>query len=83
MGKSTIAHEIARLSHADNFLGSSFVFKRGENSKGSAHQLFKTIARDLCDLYPSFKIALGDEITKDSSLPQTRDFEILFEYLLL
>ena len=83
MGKSTIAHEVARRFHDEKVLGSSFVFKRGEDSKRNAHQLFKTIARDLCDRYPSFKIALANEIKRDPSLPQARDFQILFERLLL
>ena len=83
MGKSTIAHEVARRFHEEKLLGSSFVFKRGEDSKRNTYQLFKTIARDLCDRYPSFKIALAQEIKKDSSLPQARDFQTLFDCLLL
>ena len=82
-GKSTIAHEVARLFHKERLLGSSFVFQRGEDSKRNAYQLFTTIARDLCDLYPSFKMILGNDITNDTSLPRARDFSTLFERLLL
>ena len=82
-GKSTIAHEVARLFHKEGLLGSSFVFRRGEDSKRNVHQLFTTVARDLCDLYPSFKTVLANDITNDSSLPRDRDFATLFERLLL
>ena len=82
-GKSTIAHEIARLFHEEKLLGSSVVFQRGEDSKRNGFQLFTTVARDLCDVYPSFKIALGNDITNDTSLLCARDFPTLFERLLL
>jgi NACHT domain len=81
-GKSSIAHEVARR-FMKSCLGSYFAFRRGEGSKGKAYQLFTTLARDLSDHNPAFKLALGKAIKKDSSLCNTRDYPTLFECLLL
>ena len=81
-GKSSIAHEVAHLSDRKR-LGSFFTYLRREQSKDEAHHLFTTIARDLSDRYPPFKLALGRAIKDDSSLRVSRDYRILFERLLL
>jgi hypothetical protein len=78
-GMSSIAHEVARLFEKKR-LGSYFAFLRREQSKDEAHHLFTTIARDLSDRYPPFKLALG---RVDSSLRGSRDYRTLFERLLL
>jgi Cdc6-like AAA superfamily ATPase len=63
MGKSSIVHEVAR--HFDKkCLGSYFAFMRKEQSKDEGYQLFTTLARDLADHYPTFKLALG-KVIKD------------------
>jgi NACHT domain len=81
-GKSSIAHEVARR-FKKACLGSYFAFRRGEESKGKAYQLFTTLARDLSDHNPSFKLALGKALKENSSLCHTRDYPTLFECLLL
>jgi hypothetical protein len=83
-GKSSIAHEIARLFDKMHRLTSSFIFIRREQSVRKAHHLFTTLARDLADRYPSFKIALGN-VVKDNTALQvgTRDYHTLFESLIL
>jgi hypothetical protein len=81
-GKSSIAHEVARRLEK-NRLGSYFAFLRKEQSKDEAYQLFTTLARDLSDRYPAFKLALGQVIKDNSSLRGARDYRTLFEYLLL
>jgi NACHT domain len=81
-GKSSIAHEVARRFEK-TCLGSYFVFRRGEGSKGKAYQLFTTLACDLSDRNPEFKLALGKVIKEKSSLRNTRDYRTLFEWLLL
>jgi hypothetical protein len=83
-GKSSIAHEIARRFNNMHRLTSSFIFLRKEQSKREAYHLFTTLARDLCDRYPSFKLALG-RIVKDNSALRvgTRDYETLFQSLIL
>jgi AAA ATPase domain len=80
-GKSSIAHEIARRFE-NKRLGSYFAFLRKEQSKDEAYKLFTTLARDLSDRYPAFKIALGKVIKDNSSLRGTRDYRTLFECLL-
>ncbi|KAH9051374.1 hypothetical protein EDB83DRAFT_1307890 [Lactarius deliciosus] len=83
-GKSSIAHEIARRFDKMHRLTSSFIFLRKEQHK--PHHLITTLARDLADRYPSFKRALGAIIKDDTSLrvgPGTRDYDTLFESLIL
>ena len=81
-GKSSIAHEVARRLENKN-LGSYFAFLRKEGSKDEAHQLFTTLARDLSNRYPPFKLALGRVLKNDPSLCSTRHYRTLFERLLL
>ncbi len=83
-GKSSIAHEIARLFDNMHCLTSSFIFIRREQSVREAYHLFTTLARDLADRYPSFKIALGKVVKDNSALRVgTRDYDTLFESLIL
>ena len=83
-GKSSIAHEIARLFDKMHRLASSFIFIRREQSVRKAYHLFTTLARDLADRYPSFKIALGNVVKDNTALRVgTRDYETLFESLIL
>jgi NACHT domain len=81
-GKSSIAHEVARLFDK-KCLGSYVAFLRKEHSKDEAYHLFTTLARDLSDRYPPFKLALGRVIKGNSSLRGTRDYPRLFEWLIL
>ncbi len=83
-GKSSIAHEIARLFDKMHRLTSSFIFIRTEQSKPDAYRFFTTLARDLADRYPSFKSALG-EIVKDNTALRvnTRSYDALFGSLIL
>jgi predicted AAA+ superfamily ATPase len=83
-GKSSIAHEIARQFDKMHCLTSSFIFIRREQSVRKAYHLFTTLARDLADRYPSFKIALGKVIKDNTDLRVgTRDYDTLFESLIL
>src|ERR1700755_56030 len=83
-GKSSIAHEIARLFHKMHRLTSSFIFLRREQSVRKAYHLFTTLARDLADRYLSFKIALGNVVKDNTALRLgvgTRDYDTVFESL--
>jgi hypothetical protein len=83
-GKSSIAHEIAQLFDKMHRLTSSFIFLRREQSERKAYHLFTTLARDLADRYPSFKIALGKVVRDNTALRVgTRDYHTLFESLIL
>jgi hypothetical protein len=83
-GKSSIAHEIAREFDETHRLTSSFIFLRREQSVRKAYHVFTTLARDLADRYPSFKIALG-KVVKDNTALRVgaRDYDTLFESLIL
>jgi NACHT domain len=83
-GKSSIAHEIARLFDKIHRLTSSIIFLRREQSEQKAYHLFTRLARDLADRYPSFKIALGEVVKDNTALrASTRDFDTLFESFIL
>jgi hypothetical protein len=83
-GKSSIAHETARLLDKMHRLTSSFIFLRREQSERKAYHLFTTLARDLADRYLSFKIALGKVVKDNTALRVgTRDYHTLFESLIL
>jgi NACHT domain len=81
-GKSSIAHEVA-LHFDETCLGSYVAFRRKEQLKDEAYHFFTTLARDLSDRYPPFKLALGRAIMGDSSLRTTRDHRRLFKWFLL
>ena len=81
-GKSSIAHQIARLFDT-KCLGSYVAFRRTENSKDAVCRLFTTLAHDLSVRYSPFKLALKRAMTGSSSLHGTRDYPRLFERLLL
>ena len=81
MGKSSIAHEIARRFDEMHRLASSFIFIRKEHSK--AYHLFTNLARDLADRYPLFKVALGKVVKDNTSLRHgTSDYGTLFQRLI-
>jgi hypothetical protein len=83
MGKSAIAHEIARRFDETRRLTSSFMFIRKEQSKSEAYRLFTNLARNLADRYPLFKAALGKIVKDDTSLRlDTRDYDTLFQRLI-
>lgn len=48
-----------------------------------AYHLLPTLARDLSDHYPAFKIALGDAIRNNAAVRNNKDYPTLFESLLL
>jgi hypothetical protein len=83
-GKSSIAHETARLFDKMHRLTSTFIFVRREQSVREACHLITTLARDLADRHPSFKIALGNAVKDNTSLRVgTRNYRTLFESLIL
>ena len=85
MGKSSIAHEIARRFDKLHRLTSSFVFRRElSERKAPSHHLFTTLARDLADRYPEFKTTLRHVIKNNTAFPVgARDYDTLFESLIL
>ena len=84
-GKSSIAHEIARIFDKMQRLTSSFTFSRREQSERKAsYHLFTTLAHHLANRYPSFKTALGKVIKNNIDLRGgTRDYRTLLELLIL
>ena len=84
-GKSSIAHEIARIFDEMKLLTLSFIFSRSEQSERKApYHLFTTLAHHLADRHPSFKTALGNIVKDNVELRGgTHDYLPLFESLIL
>ena len=69
-GKSTIANTIASRLSAMKRLGASFCFSRDDRIDRNAGNMFSTIARDMADLDPCFKVKLAeamDQLSLSSS----------------
>lgn len=81
-GKSSIAHEIARQFHDTGRLTTSYFFVRGNLTQREPYRFFTTLARDLCDMYPAFKISIGKAINNNTKLRYARDYLTLFQFLL-
>lgn len=74
-GKSSIAHEVARLFDGQRWLGSSYCFDRADQVNRNARNLFSTIALDIADLDPQWKQSLcnfvkGSRSIRTSSVPR-------------
>lgn len=61
-GKSTISRTIAESMAADNSLGASFFFKRGEADRGGLLKFFTTVAADLVQRLPGFALSIKQAI---------------------
>ena len=61
-GKSTIANTIASKLSAMKRLGASFCFSRDDRIDRNAGNMFSTIARDIADLDPCFKVKLAEAL---------------------
>ena len=61
-GKSTIANTVALRLSAMKRLGASFCFSRDDRFDRNAGNMFSTIARDMADLDPCFKVKLAEAL---------------------
>ncbi|KAH8807393.1 hypothetical protein F5884DRAFT_341401 [Xylogone sp. PMI_703] len=69
-GKSTIAQTIADILSDTNYLGASFFFSRGKADRGDARVLFSTLAVQLAESSPTFKIYITDALKSNNSIGQ-------------
>jgi ABC-type dipeptide/oligopeptide/nickel transport system ATPase component len=67
-GKSAIAQSLCQRLQADDQLGGSFFFKRGDSSRGNAKKLFPTIAYQLALLLPSLNRLILQKIETDPAI---------------
>ncbi|KAH7903424.1 hypothetical protein BJ138DRAFT_1193733, partial [Hygrophoropsis aurantiaca] len=81
-GKSAIAHTVAQIFHELKLLGSSFFFDQSKAAVLHPGILFSTIARDLADLDPYFKIKLS-EATQERAKRTTSSVSEQFEEFLV
>jgi hypothetical protein len=65
-GKSTIANTIAQRLFVMKRLGASFCFSRDDRINRNAGNMFSTIARDMADLDPCFKVELAKALSARS-----------------
>src|SRR5882757_1138748 len=61
-GKSSIAHEIAHRFRRLDRLTTSYCFMRGKPSSRDCYRFFTTLAHNLCNKYPLFKVSLSKVI---------------------
>ena len=71
-GKSAIAHTVALYFDQLGRLGSSFCFDRADQAKRRPDNLFSTIAFDLADLDPQWKISLSQVVQGKRAVRTTR-----------
>lgn len=69
-GKSTIAQTIPDLFSDTNYLGASFFFSRGKTGRGDARVLFSSLALQLTESSPTFKIYIADFLKGNTSIGQ-------------
>ncbi|KAF7328549.1 NACHT domain-containing protein [Mycena venus] len=67
-GKSAIAQSLCQKLQADDRLGGSFFFKRGDPSRGSAKKLFPTLAYQLALLLPSLHSLISQRMEYDPAI---------------
>jgi len=82
-GKSSIVHEIAHIFNREKLLTTSYCFVHGQPSSRESYRFFTTLASDLCNKYPAFKISLGNIISNNRALVNAQDYTTLFESLLI
>ena len=82
-GKSTIAHTIASWFKDLGSLGSCFCFTHGQQADNHHEKIFATIAHDLADHVPKFRITLGGVIINNPALATTLDVMQQWEKLVV
>jgi hypothetical protein len=83
VGKSAIAHSLAKLFDGLGRLGSSYCFDRANQAERRPDNLFSTIARDLADLDPEWRSTLSQVIHRKTALRNTRAPREQFEQFIL
>ena len=82
-GKSAIAHTIASWFKDLGLLGSCFCFTHGQQADHHHEKIFATIAHDLADHVPKFRVTLGGVIINNPALATTLDVMQQWEKLVV
>lgn len=70
-GKSAIAHTIAQYYRGTKRLGSCFCFSQADQSARGPGNILSTIAKDIANLDPQWKLSLYSAVQNDDSLRKT------------
>ncbi|KZP05641.1 WD40 repeat-like protein [Athelia psychrophila] len=70
-GKSAIAHTVAQYYYDTKRLGSSFCFSRADQAARGPGNVLSTIAKDIANLDPQWKLSLYNAVQNDDSLRKT------------
>ncbi|KZP04636.1 hypothetical protein FIBSPDRAFT_967959 [Athelia psychrophila] len=70
-GKSAIAHTIAQHYYGTKRLGSSFCFSQADQAARGPGNVLSTIAKDIANLDPQWKLSLYNAVQNDDSLRKT------------
>ena len=81
-GKSTVARTVAREYHAQNKLGASFFFSRGEKDVSNVGKFFTTIAVQLAQKSPTLRSRICEVVAKNGDI-DTRVLSEQWELLVL
>jgi hypothetical protein len=81
-GKSTVARTVAREYHAQNKLGASFFFSRGEKDLSNVGKFFTTIAVQLAQKSPTLRSPICEAAAKNVDIA-TRVLSEQWELLVL
>jgi hypothetical protein len=81
-GKSAVAQSLCMQLEVEGYLGASFIFKRGNVSRGNGNKLFPTIAYQLGLHLSQLRGAIAQVVEKDPSIME-RSLSIQVERLII
>ena len=81
-GKSTIARTVAKTCDAEDRLGASFFFSKGNENLSNARLFFTTIAFQLANTVPDLKPPMCNAITRTPRI-HDKNLEVQWERLIL
>ncbi|KAJ7839877.1 hypothetical protein B0H13DRAFT_1649978 [Mycena leptocephala] len=81
-GKSAIAQSFCQTLETEGRLGASFFFKRGHRTRGTANQLFSTIAYQLAICLPELNQAISQTVESNPSI-LNRTLSVQLQKLIL
>jgi len=81
-GKSTVASSVVEHLRGSKRLGSYFFFQRGKATDQTSHALWRSVAFDLSQRYPTVRKHLVRKLVDDRDIPTTPDLNELFRQII-
>ncbi|TFK48679.1 hypothetical protein OE88DRAFT_488684 [Heliocybe sulcata] len=83
VGKTTVSHTLANRLSEEELLGACFFFSRDDPKRSSLENVFTTLARQLANLLPAYRIALSKCLEKGIPHPENQLEELLLKPLTI